>query len=131
MTGLSMSFTPTHRTIPRVSRETVPRDMPRERVVAAFLRGIKRCGHSIKHASRLIGRAPRTCLNWTERDSAPDLESLANLCRLYDEVWDEWRAICGRENDKSDAEHRLEMFRQLLDQKRGVTNGKGSLSPPP
>jgi len=96
-------------------------------VVDAVTSGLRRAfigtSNAVKHIAGRTGRNPEAARNWLEGRNAPRAAELAELCRQFDEVFDEFCVLCGRvppASKSAEAEQLLEEFTaRLLDHKRG------------
>jgi len=96
-------------------------------IVDAVTSGLRRAFAGTANAAKLIsgqtGKNPEAVRNWLEGRNAPRAAELAELCRHFDEVFDEFCVLAGRippDRKAAEAEQLLEEFTaRLLDHKRG------------
>lgn len=98
-------------------------------IVDAVTSGLRRAFAGTANAVKLIagrtGRNPEAARNWLEGRNAPRAAELAELCRHFDEVFDEFCKLAGRippEQKRTQAEQLLEeLAMRLTDHQRGKT----------
>lgn len=86
----------------------------RSRLADAFRRAVGATRSPAKELARKVGRSPKGAELLLRGEVSPSLETLVAACQAYDEVWTEFKALCGRANDASEAEMLLSEFAQKL-----------------
>ena len=88
----------------------------RERLAAACRRGVEESRSPAKTLARATGFTPEAAERWLAGLNSPSALALLRICAVYDAVWDEVRAIVGRE--ASEAERALEDIAERLGARR-------------
>jgi hypothetical protein len=90
----------------------------RDRIAGAFRKAMSSARSPAKELARALGRTPKGAELILRGDNSPNLEALVLACRHYDEVWEEFKELCGRGGTASDAEAILAEFAQKLKERR-------------
>lgn len=90
----------------------------RDRLAGAFRRALASSRSPAKDLARQIGRTPKGAELLLRGDVAPNVETLIAACSKFDDVWEEFRALCGRADDAADAEKVLAEFAARLKERR-------------
>lgn len=88
----------------------------RDRLAIALRNAVGNIRSPAKTIARLTGRTPKAVDRWLNAENEMTVESLVLLCREFDEVWQEFRALCGRE--PADAEAMIDRFSEMLRERR-------------
>jgi plasmid maintenance system antidote protein VapI len=86
----------------------------RERLAGA----LRRTGESAKRLARVADCTPKAAERWVNAENSVTVDTLIELCRQYDEVWEEFRDACGRANDATKAELLLKEITAKLNEVR-------------
>jgi hypothetical protein len=92
--------------------------LPRERFALVLRRALANHKAPAKFLARLTGRTPKAATNWLSADNDMNLESLIEVCRHFDEAWDELKSLCGRANTEGEAEQLLAEITTRLRERR-------------
>lgn len=91
----------------------------RDRLADAFRRALAGSRSPAKELARYTGRTPKGAELLLRGDVSPNLETLIAACREFDEVWVEFRALCGRADTEGEAERLLAEIAARLRERRG------------
>lgn len=90
----------------------------RERIAAAFRRAMAISKSPAKELARRLNRTPNGAAMLLRGEVSPQLETIIAACREFDDVWVEFRELCGRANTESEAEQLLAQIAQSLRERR-------------
>ena len=90
----------------------------KDRLAAAFQRAVAFSRSPVKELARKLNRTPNGAALLLRGDVSPNLETIITACREFDDVWEEFRDLCGRADDANEAERILADFAQKLKERR-------------
>jgi hypothetical protein len=92
--------------------------LPRERFATVLRSALASHKAPAKALARLTGKSPKAASNWLAAENDMSLGAVIEVCRHFDEAWDEFKALCGRAGTETDAEKLLAEFAAKLRKRR-------------
>jgi transcriptional regulator with XRE-family HTH domain len=92
----------------------------RDRMAGAFNRATAGMKSPAKVIARTTGKTPEMAEKWLRGENLPSAEALIAACREFDDVWEEFKDLCGRADTEISAESILAEITARLKERRSL-----------